>query len=263
MNNDINTILINILNQYKNNELNQEEILSKIKEIYFEDIGFAKIDHHRELRRGFPEVIFGANKTPKQILEIAKRILKYSSTLLVTKTTKECFDFLRSELENVGESKNIAFNPLAGVIYTIPPKDHDKDLKKGIIVICAGTSDIPVAEESAITAYLMGNDVEKIFDVGVAGIHRLLNYKNEILAANVIVAIAGMEGALPGIVSSISKCPVIGVPTSVGYGMNLKGLSSLLTMLNSCSPGLSVVNIDNGFGAGYIAGLINKKICFK
>ena len=151
------------------------------------------------------------------------------------------------------------FNELSKSIYMTSP-DHDKRLKKGITLICAGTSDIPIAEEAYVTAYLMENDVSKIYDVGVAGLHRLLSYKKEIMDAKVIIAVAGMEGALPGIVSSISNCPVIGVPTSIGYGTGLKGLSAMLTMLNSCSPGLSVVNIDNGFGAGYIAGVINRQI---
>jgi NCAIR mutase (PurE)-related protein len=256
MENNLNNIIEELLENYKDNKLSKEDFKTKIKEIYFEDIGFAKIDHHRKLRRGFTEVIYGANKTPYQILEITKKILKYSDTLLITRTSKEVFNLLSDEVNNLQYLED------AQIIY-LKNKDHDLDLKEGIVIVCAGTSDIPVAEETYMTAYLMGNKVKKIYDVGIAGIHRLISYKDDLLKANVIVAVAGMEGALPGLVSSLVECPVIGVPTSVGYGAGFKGISPLLTMLNSCSPGLSVVNIDNGFGAGYTASLINKKICFK
>ena len=256
MENNLNSIIEELLENYKNEKLSKEDFKAKIKEIYFEDIGFAKIDHHRKLRRGFTEVIYGANKTPYQILEITKKMLKYSDTLLITRTSKEVFNLLNEEINDLDYLED------AQIIY-LKSKDHDLDLKEGIVIVCAGTSDIPVAEETYITSYLMGNKVSRIYDVGIAGIHRLLSYKDELLKANVIVAVAGMEGALPGLVSSLVECPVIGVPTSVGYGAGFKGISPLLTMLNSCSPGLSVVNIDNGFGAGYIAALINRKICFK
>ncbi len=256
MDNNLNNIIEELLENYKDNKLSKEDFKTKIKEIYFEDIGFAKIDHHRRLRRGFTEVIYGANKSPQQILEITKKILKYSDTLLITRTNKAVFTLLSKEISSLN------FLEDSQIIY-LKNKDHDLDLKEGIVVVCAGTSDISVAEESYITSYLMGNKVKKIYDVGIAGIHRLISYKDELLKANVIIAVAGMEGALPGLVSSLVECPVIGVPTSIGYGAGFKGISPLLTMLNSCSPGLSVVNIDNGFGAGYIAALINKKICFK
>ncbi|MHB1346177.1 MAG: nickel pincer cofactor biosynthesis protein LarB [Candidatus Humimicrobiaceae bacterium] len=256
MENNLNSIIEELLENYKDNKLSKEDFKSKIKEIYFEDIGFAKIDHHRKLRRGFTEVIYGANKSPEQILEIAKKILKYSDTLLITRTCRAVFDTLSKEIDNLN------FLDDSKIIY-LRNKDHDLDLKEGIVVLCAGTSDIPVAEESYITSYLMGNKVKKIYDVGIAGIHRLISYKDDLLKANVIIAVAGMEGALPGLVSSLVECPVIGVPTSVCYGAGFKGIAPLLTMLNSCSPGLSVVNIDNGFGAGYIAAVINKKICSK
>ena len=256
MENNLNSIIEELLENYKDNKLSKEDFKSKIKEIYFEDIGFAKIDHHRKLRRGFTEVIYGANKSPEQILEIAKKILKYSDTLLITRTSRAVFDMLSKEIDNLN------FLDDSKIIY-LRNKDHDLDLKEGIVVLCAGTSDIPVAEESYITSYLMGNKVKKIYDVGIAGIHRLISYKDDLLKANVIIAVAGMEGALPGLVSSLVECPVIGVPTSVCYGAGFRGIAPLLTMLNSCSPGLSVVNIDNGFGAGYIAAIINKKICSK
>jgi pyridinium-3,5-biscarboxylic acid mononucleotide synthase len=253
MENEISNIIKQLLDHYREGKINQEEFVSRIRELYFEDIGFAKIDHHRNLRKNFPEVIFGLNKTPSQILEISKKILKYSSILLITKTNLEVFNLLKDEIPN------IKFNDKANLIYTPVDIDESK-LKDGVTVICAGTSDIPIAEEASTTAYLMGNNVKKIYDVGIAGIHRLLSFRDDLLNSNVIVAVAGMEGALPGVVSSLVSCPVIGVPTSVGYGASFNGISQLLTMLNSCSPGIVVVNIDNGFGAGYTAGLINSRI---
>ncbi len=249
----INELISGILENYKNDTSKIEECIYKIKSLYFEDIGFAKIDHHRNLRRDFPEVIYGMGKTKEQIFDIAQRMLEYSKILLITKTDKEVFAFLNKEI------KNLSFNPQSNCIYKAPD-DLEDNLKEGIILICAGTSDVPIAEEAYITAYLMGNKVKKIYDVGVAGIHRLLNYKEELFKANVIIAVAGMDGALPGVVSSLVNCPVIGVPTSIGYGAGLNGIAPLLTMLNSCSPGLSLVNIDNGFGGGYCAGIINRKI---
>jgi NCAIR mutase (PurE)-related protein len=248
--NMVSDLIRGMLKEYKNGSVSENDIIGRIKDIYFEDIGFAKVDHHRILRRNFPEVIFGQNKTPKQILDISKKILKYSEILLVTRTNKEVFELLKIEIPG------IVFNDASGIIYT-PLKTSGAKLKEGITVICAGTTDIPVAEEAAITAYLMCNDVKKIFDVGIAGIHRLLSHKNELQRSKVIIAVAGMEGALPGVVSSMVDCIVIGVPTSIGYGASLNGIAPLLTMLNSCSPGICVVNIDNGFGAGYAAGLIN------
>jgi NCAIR mutase (PurE)-related protein len=251
MDKEIYTYLEDLAGRYKKGKISKKDFLDKIKDAYFEDLGFAKVDHHRNLRRGFPEVIFGQNKTPSQILEIASSILKYSNILLITRTDKEVFGFLK------GKIPGIVFNEKAGIIYTLLDT-QEKDLKTGITVICAGTSDIPVAEEASVTAGLMGNKVARIYDIGIAGIHRLLSYKESLSRSNVIVAVAGMEGALPGVVSSLVSCIVIGVPTSIGYGASFNGLSQLLTMLNSCSPGIVVVNIDNGFGAGYAAGLINK-----
>ena len=251
MDRDIYIFLENLADQFKKGKISKKSFLENIKDAYFEDLGFAKVDHHRSLRRHFPEVIFGQSKTPSQILEIARSILKYSNILMITRTDREVFGFLKDKIPG------IVFNEEAGIIHTPLEKD-EKDLKPGITVICAGTSDIPVAEEASVTASLMGNKVTRIYDVGIAGIHRLLSYKDILRSSNVIVAVAGMEGALPGVVSSLVSCIVIGVPTSIGYGASFKGLSQLLTMLNSCSPGIVVVNIDNGFGAGYSAGLINK-----
>jgi len=248
----ISEVIEEILKNYRGGRLTGKQCIAEIKNIYFEDLGHAKIDHHRALRRGFPEVVFGQGKTPQQILDISTGILKYSGILLITRTSKPVFEFLKSHI------RGIVFNDKANLIYT-PLDTPEEKLPAGITVLCAGTTDIPVAEEAATTAYLMGNNVRKIYDVGVAGLHRLLNYSRELQDSNVIVAVAGMEGVLPGIVSSMVGCPVIGVPTSIGYGASFAGLSPLLTMLNSCSPGILVTNIDNGFGAGYCAGLINKK----
>jgi len=239
-----------LLEGYKQGKVDKNDVVSKISEIYFEDIGFAKIDHHRLMRREFPEVIYGEGKTPQQILEIAKKILNYSSILLITRTDIKVYNLLKKQINKV------KLNFRSNIIYTQMDIPEDK-LKGGITVLCAGTSDIDVAEEAAVTGYLMKNRIKKIYDVGIAGIHRLLSYREELKHSNVIIAVAGMEGALPGIVSSMVSCPVIGVPTSIGYGSSFKGLSPLLTMLNSCSPGVVVVNIDNGFGAGYTAGIIN------
>jgi len=251
--NSISKIIEDLLVQYRKGKLDKKSIANKIKEFYFEDIGFAKVDHHRQLRKNFPEVIYGQSKTPAQILEIAKKILKYSSTLLVTRTDLDTYKLLKKEI------KNIEFNADANIIYT-SLNICEKKLTKGITVMCAGTSDIPVAEEAATVCYLMENKVKKIYDVGISGMHRLLSFKDDLVNSNVIIVVAGMEGALPGVVSTFVSCPVIGVPTSIGYGASFSGISPLLTMLNSCSQGVVVVNIDNGFGAGYTAGIINNRI---
>ncbi|MCK5567186.1 MAG: nickel pincer cofactor biosynthesis protein LarB [Actinomycetia bacterium] len=251
MNSHINKLIEGFLESYKKGDISTDDFLEKIKDLYFEDIGFAKVDHHRILRRDFPEVIYGTNKTAEQILEISQKILKYSKILMITRTDKDVYLMLKKKL------KDIRLKFSAGIVYT-PLDINENELKEGITIICAGTSDMRIADEAAITAYLMGNRVNKIYDVGVAGIHRLMSFKDQLKKSNVIVAVAGMEGALPGVVSAMVDCPVIAVPTSIGYGASLGGIAPLLTMLNSCSPGVSVVNIDNGFGAGYTAGIINR-----
>lgn len=210
----------------------------------------ARIDVNREKRRGFPEVIYCPGKTIAQIKKIAKCILSYNDTLLLTRASEKIYKVV-SQI-----SSRAVFNSDANLVYIREKKKIDK--KGLILVISAGTSDIPVAEEAAVTAELMDNFVERLYDVGVAGIHRLIENTALLKKAQVIVVVAGMEGALASVVSGMVKSPVIGVPTSVGYGASFNGLAPLLTMLNSCSPGVSVVNIDNGFGAGYMAGLINK-----
>ncbi len=210
----------------------------------------ARIDIAREKRRGFPEVIYCPGKKIGQIKKIAQCILKHNDTLLLTRANEKIYKSVKSI------SKKLVFNKEANLIYVAK---NIKNEKKGfILVISAGTSDIPVAEEAAITAELMNNRVERLYDVGVAGIHRLLDESDIVKKADVLVVVAGMEGALASVVSGMVDKPVIGVPTSVGYGASFQGIAPLLTMLNSCSPGVSVVNIDNGFGAGYLAGLINK-----
>lgn len=239
-----------LLEGVKDGKVTIEEALLKIKEQPFEDIGFAKIDHHRSLRQGAGEVIYGAGKTPQQIAEIAKRLMARSERVLITRVDKDKAEALASLLDFTyyGES-GIA------VVGSMP-----SPTAKGTIVIATGgTSDIPVAEEAALTAEFYGNPVTRLYDVGVAGLHRTLSHLDELMSASVVVAIAGMEGALASVLGGLCDCPVIAVPTSVGYGASFGGLSALLSMLNSCASGVSVVNIDNGFGAGYLASMINQK----
>ncbi len=218
----------------------------------FEDLDFAKIDHHRTLRKGFPEVVYGPGKTSKQLIEIVSSLYAQSSKILVTRTNMDEFLKVQEVIPQV------EYNHIANAI--IVDREGDQERLPGVTVISAGTGDLAVAEEAAITAELMGNEVQRIWDVGVAGIHRLLSYLPVLSESKVVVAVAGMDGALPSVLSGLLSVPIIAVPTSVGYGASFEGLAALLTMLNSCSPGVSVVNIDNGFGAGYMAGNINTKM---
>lgn len=211
-------------------------------------MGFAKVDHHRAVRKGFPEVVFGQGKTPAQVAKIASALLEHSERLLVTKTTHEAWYAVRRAVPDA------SFDETARAI--IVDRRATPDPVPGVAVASAGTSDLPVAEEAAVTAELMGCRVERVVDVGVAGIHRLFAEMPRIGRARVVVVVAGMEGALPSVVGGLVRAPVIAVPTSVGYGASFDGLASLLAMLNSCAPGVSVVNIDNGFGGGYLAGMI-------
>jgi len=215
----------------------------------FADLGFARIDHHRTIRQGFPEVVLGIGKTPAQIAAIAAEIVRRGSTLLVTRASEEAFAAVRTVVPQA------TYNAEAALIAL---RQQDVSPGKGrILVVAAGTSDLPVAEEAACTSELMGNDTGRLYDVGVAGIHRLLGERERLDAARVIIVVAGMEGALPSVVAGLVAVPVIGVPTSVGYGASFGGVAALLGMLNSCAAGVSVVNIDNGFGAANIASLIN------
>ncbi len=240
-----------ILKKIRTNELSVEEATGKLENLPFENLGFANVDHHRALRRGFPEVIFCQGKTPTQIVAIFKSLAK-GQDVLATRTTPEIHEAIAAEIEDT------EYNKIARTILLRHKKNLELKTDKQVLICSAGTADIPVAEEAAVTAEAMRNPVERLYDVGVAGLHRLLNNKDALDKANVLVVVAGMDGVLPTVVSGLMNKPVIAVPTSVGYGANFQGLAPLLTMLNSCSPGVTVVNIDNGFGAGYFASLINR-----
>lgn len=245
----LNAWLRKILEKVQSQEIPVEQAMQELSILPYEELGFAQIDHHRSLRSGLPEVIFGRGKTCKQIITIATSLISRSDRLLITQTSLEVYQSLRKAIDDA------VYHPLARAITV--NRCHDQINKPGIIVISAGTADIPVAEEAVVTAELMGNRVEKIYDIGVAGLHRLLDKLPRLRTAKVLVVVAGMEGALPGVIGGLVPVPVIAVPTSTGYGASFDGLAALLTMLNSCAPGVAVVNIDNGFGAGYLAGLIN------
>lgn len=247
---DIN-LLKDLLNKLKDGKMEIDEAIQKLKFLPFEDIGFASIDHHRHLRRGFPEVIYARGKRVEEIIAIIEKMVDKGENVLITRLT----DIKATSIKKQFPSSD--YYPIARIL-TIEVKPREKQGKGTILVISAGTADIPVAEEAATTATFMGNNVETLFDVGVAGLHRLLQNKDAIMNASVIVVVAGMEGALPSIVGGLVDKPVIAVPTSTGYGASLGGLSALLGMLNSCAAGVTVVNIDNGFGAGYAASLINR-----
>ena len=239
-----------ILEDYKAGRVGLEDVLEKMKSLPYEDLEFAKIDTHRALRKGFPETIFCQGKTIPQIIKILEVMVKRDHSILATKANKKIFTAVKKIYPDA------EYNELAKTI--VIKREQLKPKKGKILVITAGTSDISVAEEAVVTAELMGNKVEKVYDVGVAGVHRLFDIKDRIFDANVIIVIAGMEGALASIVGGLTASPVIAVPTSVGYGASFKGIAPLLTMMNTCAEGVVVVNIDNGFGAGYFASLINR-----
>lgn len=230
-------------------KITPEEAKQKLRIYPFEDLGFAKIDYHRGIRKGFPEVIFCPGKTKEEILTIMQRLANEYPNILATRANEEIYELIKSALPDA------RYHPQARAIFL----EREPREKKGqIALVSAGTSDLPVAEEAALTAEIAGSKIERIFDVGIAGLHRLLPYLPELWKANVIIAAAGMEGALPGFLAGLVNRPIIAIPTSTGYGANLKGVTPLLTMLNSCSPGVAVVNIDNGFGAGFLAHMINQ-----
>ena len=239
-----------LLERVKAGETNVEGALSELRDLPFEDLGFARVDHHRSLRRGFPEVLFGQGKTAEQLGSIAASIAARGQAVLITRLEADKAAGLKTLFPQA------TYHPLSRTM-TIgePEKVNGKGL---IVVMSAGTSDIPVAEEAAVTARIMGNEVAEVYDVGVAGLHRLLDAREVMARARVFVVVAGMEGALPSVVAGLVDKPVLAVPTSAGYGTSFGGLSALLAMLNSCASGISVVNIDNGFGAGYMAALINR-----
>jgi len=243
-----------LLQEVREGSLDVDKALERLKTLPYEDLGFAKIDHHRHLRMGVPEVIFCQGKTVEQVVKIVERLVVEETNILATRASQEIYQGVRQVLGTA------EYYPLARVIVARPKL---KNPQVGCIaIVSGGTADLPVAEEAAIVAETLGNRVERIYDVGVAGLHRLLDNRRRFAEANVIIAVAGMEGALPSVVGGLVDKPVIAVPTSVGYGASFQGLAALLTMLNSCAPGISVVNIDNGFGAAYQANLINK-MCVK
>ena len=243
------TEIRSVLEGVREGRVSVEEALLTLKIKPFEDIGYAKVDMHRKLRQGTAEVIYGAGKTPQQIIGIIEAMKNNGQNrILITRITKEAAE----EVEKV-HTLQYYEEARCAIIGSLPVPDG----KGKIVVATGGTSDIPVAEEAALTAEVLGNEVVRLYDVGVAGLHRTLSHLEIIMSANVIIAIAGMEGALASVLGGLADCPVIGVPTSVGYGASFQGVSALLSMLNSCASGVSVVNIDNGFGAGYLANMIN------
>lgn len=241
--------ILRLLEQVRDGETTPADAVLQLKMEPFQDLGYAKVDHHRALRQGVAEVIYGAGKTPEQIVGIASAMReRHQKTILITRISPEA-------AQEIGRTHPLQYEPRAqvGIIGALPEPDGDGT----VVVATGGTSDIPVAEEAAITAEALGNRVVRLYDVGVSGVHRLLSHMDVIMSARAIVAVAGMEGALPSVIGGLADCPVIAVPTSVGYGASLGGIAALLSMLNSCASGVSVVNIDNGFGGGYLASMIN------
>ena len=242
--------ILKLFQKVRSGKLSPDEAVSQLRHLPFEDLGFAKVDHHRALRNGMPEVIFGQGKTPAQMAGIFAKLSQHEGNILATRATREQFAAVRKKVREA-EYEEAA--------RAITLRRDSAQYGKGIVaVVSAGTSDIPVAEEAVITADLMGNKVERLYDVGVAGIHRLLANRRSLTGARVVIVCAGMEGALPSVVGGLVGVPVIAVPTSIGYGASFKGVAALLGMMNSCASNVSVVNIDNGFGAGYVASLINR-----
>jgi pyridinium-3,5-biscarboxylic acid mononucleotide synthase len=243
--------VVELLMQVRQGKVSVGQAVARLRHLPFEDLGFAKIDHHRALRRGFPEVILGEGKEPHEIAAIVRALRRRKTNVLVTRLSAQKMALLKKLISG------LKYHATARAATWIgqPIKITGKGV---VLVVCAGTSDIAVAEEAVLTATIMGNRVEKLFDVGVAGIHRLLGNREQLAAASVVIVIAGMEGALPSVVAGLIDRPVIAVPTSVGYGTSFNGVAALLGMLNSCASGVTVVNIDNGFGAGFAASLINR-----
>lgn len=240
-----------LFEKIRSGEISVEDAIENLKILPYEDLGFAKVDHLRGLIKGFPEVIFAQNKTPDQVIHIMQNLLKFNNRVIATRANQEVFEKLKVFVPDA------VYFEKARIIAVL----REEIEKRGkIVVACAGTADLPVAEEAAVTAEIMGSNVERIYDVGVAGLHRLIDQLDKFYSANVVIVVAGMEGALPSVVGGMVAKPIIAVPTSIGYGANFNGLSALLTMLNSCVPGIAVVNIDNGFGAGYLANMINQMV---
>jgi NCAIR mutase (PurE)-related protein len=243
--------LVELLEQVRQNKVSVSRAVAQLRHLPYEDLGFAKVDHHRAIRQGFPEVILGQGKDQKEIAAIVRALRRHKSNILVTRLTPEKMARVKSIV--TGLTYHSAARAATWIARPITTRG-----KGVVLVVCAGTSDIAVAEEAALTATMMGNTVERLFDVGVAGIHRILENRRKLDNAAVLIVVAGMEGALPSVIAGLIDKPVIAVPTSIGYGASFNGLSALLGMLNSCAAGVTVVNIDNGFGAGFAAGLINR-----
>ena len=243
--------LVYLLEKVRRGDVSVSQAVAKLRHLPFEDFGFAKVDHHRALRQGFPEVIMGQGKEPQEIAVIVRSLMRRKSSVLVTRLSAAKMSRVRKCI------KGLRYHTVARAATWVAKPITIRG-KGTVLIICAGTSDIPVAEEAVVTAMMMGNRVEKLFDVGVAGLHRLLDNQRQLSGASVVIVVAGMEGALPSVVAGLIDKPVIAVPTSVGYGASFNGLSALLGMLNSCAAGVTVVNIDNGFGAGVAASLINR-----
>ncbi|MFC1502168.1 nickel pincer cofactor biosynthesis protein LarB [bacterium] len=239
-----------LLEAVQSGGLSIADAVEKLKSLPYDDLGFAKIDTHRAIRRGFPEVIYCEGKTTDQIRKIVMKMIPNNGIILAMRADPDVYEAVKTITDTA------TYHPEARAI--VVGKKPKVKYKGKILVVSAGTADMPVAEEAAITAEVLGNPVERLYDAGVAGVHRLLSNRKMLVAANVLIVVAGMEGALPGVVGGLVDKPVIAVPTSIGYGVSFQGLSALLTMLNSCVPGLAVVNIDNGFGAGYLASMINR-----
>jgi NCAIR mutase (PurE)-related protein len=238
-----------LLEQVRGGELGVEDAYSKLKDLPYEDMGFARVDTHRAMRKGYPEVIFCPGKTIDQIAKIFERMAKHDGRVMAARASAEAADAIKKIFPQA------VYHETARIVTLGSPALSGKGT---VLVLSAGTADIPVADEAAVTAETLGSKVERLFDVGVAGIHRLLDRRETLFAANVLVVVAGMDGALPSVVGGLVSRPVIAVPTSIGYGASFGGVAALLTMLNSCAPGVTVVNIDNGFGAGYMAHMINQ-----
>lgn len=238
-----------LVEKLKNGSLSEDDAIAQLKKLPYEDLGFARVDHHRALRTGTPEVIFSQGKTFEQVRDIAERLHHNNRLILATRATEDLYDYLLNSFDSIGYNRHARIITIGE--FPEPATD------KYVLVLTGGTSDIPFAEEAALTAEAMGSPVKRLFDVGITGVHRLLSHMDILTEANVVVAAAGMEGALPTLAAGLVSRPVIAIPTSVGYGANFGGLSALLTMINSCAPGVAVVNIDNGFGAGYLASIIN------
>ncbi len=242
--------IAHLLKQVKDGSISVEEAVERLRDFPFEDLGFAKIDHHRALRKGFPEVVYCAGKTTEQAVEIVSRLVSRNNVVLGTRASEEIYQAIA---ERFPKAK---YHETARVVVIGQPRRIPRS--KPVAIVSGGTADLPVAEEAAVVAEAMGRKVDRLYDVGVAGLHRLLQYKKTLFGAGAIVVVAGMEGALASVVGGLVKAPVIAVPTSVGYGASFEGLAALLAMLNSCAAGVVVVNIDNGFGAGYFAAMVAK-----